>query len=82
MHIGYIEGYEVTYNKDRDTLTCKDVEITRKSMLEAYKSGLDRVEVESGLMLKLYENKVTLGCFTLTLENSKKLIQIIKKIKI
>lgn len=81
MIIGEIEGYPVEYNKITDVLTCKNVITTGSRMINAYQSGNDRVTIQDDLVLRIFENKVTLGCFNLTLENSRKLIQTIKKSK-
>jgi len=79
MKIGSIEGNDVIYNEDDDTVFCKNTTVNASSIVEAYESGLDRISLQKDLVMRKHANEFTLGCFTLTPQQSKLLIKQIKR---
>lgn len=79
MKVGEIEGYDVIYDKESDTISCKNLTVLASNIISAYESGLDRASVEGNLVMRKHELDYTLGCFTLTNNNSKQLIKTIKR---
>lgn len=82
MIIGQIEGNEVLYNKSEDSILCKKLKVYAKDMIDAYESLCDRVVVpstsKSELILRKFDERVRLGCFSLTIKECKTLIKSIK----
>jgi hypothetical protein len=78
--IGEIDGNPVEYAHATDRVTCKSVTVSAKRMVEAYDSPLDRVVIKKDLALEnLGFIGFTLGCFKVSPEKSKLLIESLKK---
>lgn len=82
MNIGSINGYDVTYNKESDTLFCKDLQIPAEKLIRAYESSLDRCHIEGKLVMRKFDGEITLGCLKLSNESGKQLIRKIKNERI
>lgn len=83
MRIGEVDGHDVIYNKDNGTVTCKDITVLATSLVEAYESSIDRVNVASSsdtnLVMRKFGDEITLGCFKFTPERAQFLIKLIKR---
>tara|TARA_R110000851_G_scaffold78000_3_gene172050 strand:+ start:337 stop:597 length:261 start_codon:yes stop_codon:yes gene_type:complete len=82
MIIGIIDGNDVTYNKEKDTVSCKGHEVSALLMLRAYSSSSDRENIKTEIVLRKFKTGVTLGCFDINTENSNNLIKSIKHARI
>lgn len=82
MHIGEIDGHEVVYDPDLDTLHCKGFTLPASRLVKSYESTYDKEVMETAengeVTMRKGDGVVILGCFKITPENSK---QLIKKIK-
>lgn len=82
MKVGVIEGNDVLYFKSNDSIECKELKIFAKDIIEGFESSIDRVIIpctsESKLILRKFDERVRLGCFNLTINESKILIKNIK----
>lgn len=68
MTIGVIDGNDVVYNQEDDTLSSKTFTVKVEKLLSAYESPFDRVNVKGNLVLRKYKNEITLGCFSIPLD--------------
>lgn len=82
MIVGQIEGNDVIYDKSEDSIFCKNLKVYAKDIIEAFESSIDREIVpntsETKLIMRKFSSRVRLGCFNLTIDESKKLIKNIK----
>ena len=82
MIIGQIENYNINYNQEKDSISCKNLNCYAKDIVEAYESLNDRSVIpntsKKKLIMRKADNSIRVGCFTLTLEQSKNLIKNIK----
>lgn len=82
MVVGYIDGYSVIYNEKKDTVFCKNTKVQCEPLLNAFRSGFDKVQLTDTLELVKHPMGYTLGCFELSIEQAKKLILNLKNVRI
>lgn len=82
IQIGYIEDYPVLYLPEKDLIFCKNTIVPYEVLLNAFNSGIDRIEYEEkNLVMYFLKNEITLGCLKTNPENFRDMIKTIKKIK-
>lgn len=70
------------YDADRDLVYCKRFRCSAQKLIDAFQSQYDREPLEGDLVMKKFDNEVTLGCLNLTIKDSKQLIKQIKDARI
>lgn len=82
IQIGDIEDYPVLYLPEKDLIFCKNTIVPVNVILDAFNSGIDRVEYkEKNLIMYFFKNEITLGCLKTSTENFRDMIKTIKKLK-
>ena len=80
--VGTIEGYDVIYIEQRDTIYCKNTAVPFKVIERIIKGNMDRDEIpEKNLVITKDNGTVSLGCLTTTMENCLNIRRSIYKIK-
>lgn len=81
--LGFIDEHEVIYNEDTDCIECKEHIIEANKLAEAWKSSLDRVSLQKGIVFRQFDSvNISIGCLCLTREKFKSFYQQVKTIKL
>lgn len=78
--VGNIEGYDVVYVDDRDTLFCKNTTMPYQVMKRLVQSSIDRQPLKADLVYHRDGFLITLGCLTTTMEHCNEIIKIVTQI--
>ena len=82
IEVGFIEEYPVLYLPDKDLIFCKNTVVPVNVMLDAFNSGIDRVEYkEKNLIMYFLKSEITLGCLKTSPENFREIVKTVKRIK-
>jgi hypothetical protein len=77
-----IDGHSVTYNREKDTVTCKGHEVNAKLMLAALNSSRDRESIKTDIVLRKFSTGISLGCFDINKEKINNLIKSLKDARV
>lgn len=80
--VGTIQGHDVIYVPEKDTIFCKNTAVKYDVMNRIINSGLDRESVpEKNLVIHKDNGTIHLGCLTTTIENCLEIRRNIKRFK-
>ncbi len=80
--VGNIDGNDVIYNTEDETVFCKNTELPYKLLRKVFDSSLNRVKIKDDLYYIDHGFNMSIGCLKLDKNKYKEMINNIEKIKL